>query len=90
MAHMRTAAGQCSWMLKICPTSAMAAPVEMVPTACSVVDRALILLAGDGAAKVEDGDHGHYQQVAHAPAELIPVRGDEEDYAAGEENSAED
>ena len=38
-AQSSTAAGQCSWMLKICPTSAMAAPVDTVPTACSAVER---------------------------------------------------
>ncbi len=50
----------------------------------------LELLARDCAAEVKDDDHGHHQQVAHAGAELIPVRGDEEGYATGEEDAAED
>ena len=49
-----------------------------------------ILGACDGSAKMEDADHGHHEQVAHARAELVPVRGDEEDDATGEEDSAKD
>ncbi len=46
--------------------------------------------AADGAAQVQDGDHGEDEREAGERTEIVPVRGDEEDDAAGEEDGSED
>jgi len=43
-----------------------------------------IFVASDRSAHVEDGDHEHHEQKAHARTKLIPMGGDEEDDAAGQ------
>ena len=44
----------------------------------------------DAARDVKDGDHGADQREARAGIELVPMSGDKEDHAAGEEYGAED
>ncbi len=48
----------------------------------------LVFFASDGAAEMKDGDHRHHQQIAHAGAKLVPVGGNEEDNAAGQQDAA--
>ena len=66
----------------------MAAPVAMVPTACSAVERPHNV-SRRPPAEVKDGDHGHHQRVAHAGAKLVPMGGDKQDHAAGQQDGAE-
>ena len=88
-AQSRMAAGQCSCMLKIWPTMAMAAPAAMVPTPCRAVAIAGNFPAARDRAEMQDGEHGDDQGEAFDRRDLVPVRGDEQQYASTEENAAE-
>ena len=76
-------------MLKIWPTSAIAAPVEAVPRR-GEPSTGPVARARRRPGRVKDGDHGEHQCEARAGAELVPMRGDKQHHAAGQQNRAED
>ena len=75
-------------MLKIWPTSAIAAPLATVPSACIVVANPRNALAGEDASDVKQRQHGHHKRQARQRRNIVPVRRDEEQNARAEKNTA--